>query len=128
KLRELVAAQGGDARAVDDPGLLPRAPTVTPLRAGASAYVKAIAADRIGLASVRLGAGREKKGDRVDLAAGIVLCAKVGDRVERGETYAEVHSSSSGADAVALVRDAFTWSRARVAPRRLVLGRIGGAS
>ncbi|HET8568745.1 MAG TPA: thymidine phosphorylase, partial [Candidatus Limnocylindria bacterium] len=39
KLRELVAAQGGDARAVDDPTLLPRAPTVTPLRASASAYV-----------------------------------------------------------------------------------------
>jgi pyrimidine-nucleoside phosphorylase len=126
KLRELVAAQGGDARAVDDPGRLPRAPRVERLLAPRTAFVAAIAADRVGMASVRLGAGREKKGDPIDLRTGVVLHAKVGDRVERGQPYAEVHVAGkpSDADATAEIRGAFRWSARRVTPRRLILGRI----
>ena len=126
KLRELVAAQGGDARAVDDPSRLPRAPRVERLLAPRTAFVAAIAADRVGMASVRLGAGREKKGDPIDLRTGVVLHAKVGDRVERGQAYAEVHVAGGAADAEATaeIRAAFRWSARRVAPRRLILGRI----
>ncbi len=126
KLRELVAAQGGDARAVDDPGRLPRAPRVERLLAPRTAFVGAIAADRVGMASVRLGAGREKKGDPIDLRTGVILHAKVGDRVERGQPYAEVHVAGrpTDADATGEIRSAFRWSARRVAPRRLILGRI----
>jgi pyrimidine-nucleoside phosphorylase len=126
KLRELVAAQGGDAKAVDDPARLPRAPKVERLIAPRTAFVGAIAADRIGSASVRLGAGREKKGDPIDLRTGVVLHAKVGDRVERGQPYAEAHVAGRSADAGAIeeIRSAFRWSARRVAPRRLILGRI----
>jgi pyrimidine-nucleoside phosphorylase len=126
KLRELVAAQGGDARAVDDQGRLPRAPRIEHLLAPRTAYVSAISADRIGMASVRLGAGREKKGDPIDLRTGIVLQAKVGDRVEHGQPYAEVHVAGKPDEASAIdeVRSAFRWSARRVAPRRLILGRI----
>ena len=126
KLRQLVAAQGGDASLVDDPARLPRAPRVEILRAARTAWLGDLAADRIGVASVRLGAGREKKGDPIDLATGIVLHAKVGMRVERGEPYAEVHCSGRAGDAAAieLVRSAFGWKSARVPARRLILGRI----
>jgi pyrimidine-nucleoside phosphorylase len=126
KLRELVAAQGGDAEAVEDLRRLPRAPRVERLVAVRTAFVAAVAADRIGMASVRLGAGREKKGDPIDLRTGIVLHAKVGDRVERGQPFAEVHTSGGAADRAALdeIRSAFKWSSRRVAPRRLILGRI----
>jgi pyrimidine-nucleoside phosphorylase len=126
KLRELVTAQGGNARAVDDPSRLPRAPRVESLVAPRTAFVGAIAADHIGTASVRLGAGREKKGDAIDLRTGIVLSAKVGDRVERGQPYAEVHLAGGRADRQAIeeIRSAFRWSARRVAPRRLILGRI----
>jgi pyrimidine-nucleoside phosphorylase len=126
KLRELVAAQGGDAGAVDDPGRLPRAPRVERLVASKTAFVGAIAADRIGMASLRLGAGREKKGDPIDLRTGVVLHAKVGDHVERGQPYAEAHVAGRPADAGAIdeIRSAFRWSARHVAPRRLILGRI----
>ena len=126
KFRELVAAQGGDVTPVDDRSQLPRAPKVETLRASRTAYVSAIAADRIGIASVRLGAGREKKGDPIDHRTGIVLHAKVGDRVERGQPYADVHVAGkpSDADAVAMIRDGFRWSARRVPRRRLILGRI----
>ena len=126
KLRELVTAQGGDARAVDDPDRLPRAKHVETLRATRTAWVKDLAADRIGIASVRLGAGREKKGDAIDLSTGILLRAKVGSRVERGEPYAEIHRAGKAGDgeAIELVRGAFRWSATRAPARRLVLGRI----
>lgn len=125
KLRDLVGAQGGDARCVDDPSRLPRARRVRALSAERTAYVAALDAARIGLASVRLGAGREKKGDPIDHATGVVLRAKVGDRVAKGETYAEVHSNGRGEDeALELARAAYGWRRERVAPPRLVLGRV----
>ena len=126
KFRELVAAQGGDPKVVDDRARLPRAPRVETLRAARTGYVAAIAADGVGIASVRLGAGREKKGDPIDHRTGIVLHAKVGDRVERGQPYADVHVAGKpgDADAIGMVRDAFRWSARRVAPRRLILGRI----
>jgi pyrimidine-nucleoside phosphorylase len=126
KLRELVVAQGGDPRMVDDPGRLPSAPRVETLRAARTAYVRRIAADEVGLASVRLGAGRETKGQAIDHRTGIVLHAKVGARVERGAAFADVHHSGKPADELAIeqVRDAFTWSATPVVPRKLVLGRV----
>jgi pyrimidine-nucleoside phosphorylase len=128
KLRELVAAQGGDPRMVDDPGRLPSAPRVETLRAPRTAYVQRIAADEIGIASVHLGAGREKKGEPIDHRTGIVLHAKVGTRVERGAAFAEVHHAERPADPAAIeqVRNAFAWSARPVVPRRLVLGRVAG--
>ena len=126
KLRQLVAAQGGDVRLVDDPTLLAKAPRVEVLRATRTAYVAAIAADQIGLASVLLGAGRETKGAPIDLATGILLRRKVGDRVERGEPFAEVHAAGLAGDAAAIeqVRAAFGWSSGAVRRRPLLLGRV----
>jgi len=126
KLRALVVAQGGDPRMIDDPGRLPRAPHVETLRATRTAYVRRIAADAVGIASVRLGAGREKKGDPIDHRTGILLHAKVGARVERGAAFAEVHHAGRPTDSAAIeqVREAFAWSARPVARPRLVLGRV----
>ena len=125
KLRALVAAQSGDARCVDDPALLARATRIRTLAAERTAYVSRIDAAAVGLAAVRLGAGREKKGQAIDHAAGIALRAKVGERVARGEPYAEIHANGRGEDeALALVRGAYGWSRSAVDRPKLVLGRI----
>jgi pyrimidine-nucleoside phosphorylase len=128
KLREMVEAQGGDARMVDDPSRLPRAPKVETLRAPRASYVAAIDAEAVGVASVHLGAGRERKGDPIDLRTGIVLHVKVGDRVAKGQPVADVHVAGRPTDAAAIdeVRRAFRWSARRVPRRRLVLGRISG--
>lgn len=128
RFRQLVEAQGGDVRMVDDPSRLPRAPRVETLRATRTAYVRRVNAEGIGIASVHLGAGREKKGDPIDHRTGIVLHAKVGDRVERGQPFADVHVAGKpgDADAIEEVRASFQWSSARVPRRRLFLGRIAG--
>ena len=91
KLIELVEAQGGDPAYVRQPAKLPRAPRVVDLTAPQAGYVQRIEALEVGVAALLLGAGRETKDSQLDLAVGIVLKKKVGDRVEEGEALAELH-------------------------------------
>jgi thymidine phosphorylase len=83
-----VQAQGGDPRRE----ALPRAAVVQPVPAPASGYVHAIATTAVGLAALRLGAGRLRKEDAIDHAVGVVCLAKRGDAVQVGEPLAEVHA------------------------------------
>ena len=87
KFRQMIAAQGGDT----DFSHLPVSPLVVEYRARESGYLTAIDARKIGLAALCLGAGREKKEDVIDPAAGIILRHKLEERVETGEGVAEVH-------------------------------------
>ena len=93
KFRQFIAAQGGDVRQIDDPELLPSARLVEPIRAPAAGWLAEIRADAVGLATVELGGGRQKKGDSIDYAVGIVLETKVGDRVELGQPLCWVHAN-----------------------------------
>jgi pyrimidine-nucleoside phosphorylase len=93
----MVERQGGDPRVIDDPwAVLPRAPVVRPIAAGADGVVTGIDAEAVGLASVHLGAGRLRKGDPIDPAVGVVLRAKIGDRVGAGDVVGEVHARTEG--------------------------------
>ncbi|MGA7911891.1 MAG: thymidine phosphorylase [Candidatus Dormiibacterota bacterium] len=73
---------------------LPVAPFQVPLRAAAAGHVSSIDALEVGLSCLELGAGRARKDDRVDPAAGVVIEAPVGARVEAGDTLAVVHARS----------------------------------
>ncbi|GAC1338824.1 MAG: pyrimidine-nucleoside phosphorylase [Myxococcales bacterium] len=88
----LVEAQGGDARCVADPGRLPRPALVREVRASRSGFVRALDAGEVGLAAVELGAGRARKEDAVDAAAGLLLRRRVGDEVRAGDVLAELHA------------------------------------
>ncbi|OKO90513.1 pyrimidine-nucleoside phosphorylase [Geobacillus proteiniphilus] len=91
--KTLLAAQGGDASVVDDLDKLPKAAYTSTVTAAADGYVAEMAADDIGTAAMWLGAGRAKKEDTIDLAVGIVLHKKIGDRVQKGEALATIHSN-----------------------------------
>lgn len=107
KLRQMVSAQGGDPRALDDPSLLPRAAAVMEVPSPAEGFVGSINALEVGLTAMMLGAGREKKGDAIDPAAGVVVRKKVGDAVSRGEPLALIHyndKDKAGSAASRLVR------------------------
>ena len=109
RFREMVQAQGGDPRVVDDPaGVLPVAPVVVPIAADRAGTVASMATEEIGLASGALGAGRAHKGDRIDPAVGIVVRCKIGDALEVGEPIGEVHARDDDAagEAVRRVLDA----------------------
>lgn len=102
KLRAMIEAQGGETAVVDDPGLLPQAERVVPVRAPATGYVTAVNALQIGRMAMELGAGRAVKGAPVDHAVGVVLAVRRGDAVERGETLANIHTNGQIADEVAV--------------------------
>ncbi len=98
KLAQFVETQGGDARMVYEPELLPRADTVIPVLSPKDGYVEKIACDEVGICSLILGGGRETKESAIDLSVGIVLEKKVGDMVKAGETLAYLHGNSRGGD------------------------------
>ena len=93
KLARFVEAQGGDAAAVYDTDLLPKAAIVEPVLALSEGYVQQIACDEIGICSLILGGGRETKDSEIDLSVGLMLEKKVGDYVKVGETLAVIHAN-----------------------------------
>jgi pyrimidine-nucleoside phosphorylase len=101
KFREIVAAQGGDARVVDDTSRLPRAKhevTVPAMRAG---VVHDVDAMKVAMAAVRLGAGRARAEDTVDPAVGVAGLLKIGERVAAGQALGVIHANDQGAIAEA---------------------------
>jgi pyrimidine-nucleoside phosphorylase len=118
KFKELVAAQGGDVSAVDDPELLPRAPVVETVAASQMGFMKTIHAQEIGLTAMELGAGRATKGDAIDHAVGVVIHCKIGDRVARGDSLFTVHANSEVQrdEAVKRLVQAFSFSDEEVEP------------
>lgn len=121
KFREWVAAQGGDPRVVDDPGLLPQAPNRIPVLSPRPGYVVQVNALAIGEAARILGAGRARKDEPVDLSVGVVLAAKVGTKVDAGEPLAHILVQNKGEDeAKELVANAYAIAASPPKTRPLV--------
>lgn len=93
KLKEMVQAQGGDTSVLDDPSRFDRSNVCYEVLAQREGFLYAMDTERFGIASMELGAGREKKEDPIDYSAGIVLRKKVGDFVRKGEVLASFYSS-----------------------------------
>jgi pyrimidine-nucleoside phosphorylase len=112
EFRKLVEAQGGDVSQVDNPDKLPTAPIITEITAPRSGYLETINAREIGIAALHLGAGRQKKGDPVDHAVGIIVHHKVGEFVEKGEPLFTIHArtENTAAEAARQALDAHAWS------------------
>ena len=95
KFKQMVTWQGGDARIADDASLLPRAAKSHNVLAQRSGVIDAMDALLVGRTAVALGAGRDKKGDRVDLTAGILLHKKPGDSVTANDPVMELRFNDS---------------------------------
>ncbi|WP_163194668.1 pyrimidine-nucleoside phosphorylase [Clostridium thermarum] len=93
KFKEFITAQGGSAEQVDNPDLLPKAKYVVEVKSDRAGFVTKINAQSLGLIAMELGAGRATKEDVIDLAVGVVLNKKRGDKVEVGETIAYIHAN-----------------------------------
>ncbi len=112
KFRQMVVAQGGSVEQVDDPSTLPQAPHTGPVVAPRDGYVGAMDAAALGWAVVRLGGGREQKGQAIDPAVGFVMPVEVGDYLHAGEELATIHAADEAALAAAreAILTAITWS------------------
>lgn len=122
KLAEVIEAQGGNPRQIEQPELLPTAPVRVMLYAPRSGYIAGIEAEKLGLASMHLGAGRFQKGEAIDHRTGFILQAKVGDYLQAGAPLIEIHARTENeADSVqeALLA-CYHWSEALVTAGSLV--------
>ena len=95
KFKEMVTAQDGNLKIIDNPELLPLAKHCTKIKADVSGYIQKIDSRLIGESAMLLGAGREKKESEIDLSVGIILKKKVGSKVNINEDLAEVYYNDS---------------------------------
>jgi pyrimidine-nucleoside phosphorylase len=122
KLVEVVEAQGGDPAVLHDPSRLASAPNQLAVTAPRAGWVTRCDALDIGVAAMRLGAGRERKEDSIDPGVGIFVLAKVGDPVEAGQPLARLAWADPDRleQALPLVERALQVGEARVAPPPLI--------
>jgi pyrimidine-nucleoside phosphorylase len=119
-----IRAQGGDP----DETALPAAPVVRTVTARSAGWVVGLGAIRVGLAALRLGAGRRTKEDEIDHSVGVVCLKKRGDRIAEGDVLAEVHARDEAAagEAASEVLAAYELGAAPPRERRIVLDVLGG--
>jgi len=124
--RKCVEQQGGDPRALDDYSRLPTAPRTMAVVAPRAGFIAEMTAGAVGVAGMVLGGGRERAGDAVDHAVGIVCRAKPGERVAAGQVVYEVHyrTTSRLLAALPLLEESFGVADAPPDPRPLVLEEI----
>lgn len=113
KLEEIIIAQGGNPRVLQDYSLMGTAGCKLPIIAQDSGYIQHIDCRAIGYALVRVKAGRMKVSDQIDYGAGALLIPKIGDYVRAGDPLGELlcNDSAQAPSVVELIRAAY-----RIAP------------
>ena len=127
KLKQVIAAQGGNPLVLDRFELLPNATGAREIASPRAGYVSAIDAEDIGLASSMIGAGRDTKEDSIDPAVGVILEVKVGQKVDAGGVLCRLYYTSEDRvdEAAQLVEDAFRISASAPEERALILEVVG---
>lgn len=126
KFKEVISAQGGNAQVLDRFELLPNATDVQEVSCPRTGYISSIDAELIGRASTMIGAGRDKKEDSVDPAVGIILEAKIGQRMEAGSVLCRIYITQNTdperlEQAAELIEDAFRISQQPPEQRNVIL-------
>lgn len=126
KFIKWIACQGGDTRLITAPALFGEAPISYEVKATSDGYIYSMDTEKIGLASTRLGAGRENKTSVIDPLAGIMLKAKTGDYVHKGDLVATLYTSKSETieDASKLFSSAVNISKDKPVTKKLILDTI----
>ena len=104
KLKEIIVAQGGDPSCADDPSLLSMGRYSAPIICEKGGYLALVDAEAIGNANVVLGGGRLKKTDEIDHQSGIIVRARIGDKLSRGDVLATAYTNNEGSLAAAVER------------------------
>ena len=109
KFLELVGNQGGDISYIENPSKFEKAKYTIPVYSNKTGYIEKLDAEKVGVTSVHLGAGRVKKEDGIDYAVGIWLEKKIGDQIKDGDVLAYVHANDEekGKQAVEDLKQAY---------------------
>ncbi|MCX6598808.1 MAG: thymidine phosphorylase, partial [Acidobacteria bacterium] len=127
KLKDVIAAQGGNPQVLDRFDLLPNATGAHDVTSPRAGYISAINAEYIGTASAMIGAGRATKEDGIDPAVGVILEVKVGTKVEAGGVLCRLYytDDTNVAEAADFIEDAFRISATPPEARELILEVVG---
>jgi len=127
KFKQVIQAQGGNPKALDEFSLLPNATGMREITSPRGGYISAIAAEDIGRASTLMGAGRDRKDDRIDPAVGVILEVKVGEKVDAGAVLCRLYYTNEARvdEAAELVEGAFRVSSQKAEDRELILEVVG---
>ncbi len=126
--RNFVKAQGGDVSYVDDPEKFPTSMYTIPVKSVKAGYISEINTMQLGLASMKLGAGRETLDDIIDSCAGIVLNKKLGDKVGKGDILLTMYTEKPGMESmVSSILNNFDFSDTPVEVGKTVEERISMA-
>jgi len=127
KFKQVIQAQGGNPQALDKFELLPNATGMREITSPRAGYVSAIEAEDIGRASTLMGAGRDRKDDRIDPAVGVILEVKVGEKVDAGAVLCRLYYTNEERveEASELVEGAFRVSSQKAEDRELILEVVG---
>ena len=126
RFRQIIETQGGDPRVIDDDTRLPHVGDRHLIAADRRGYLSRLDAERIGRASVALGAGRDRVEDPVDPAVGIMIHAKPGDEVDAGDPILELHYRDRTRldTALRLLREATAIAEHRPPPAPLIVAEV----
>lgn len=126
KFLEMVRAQGGDPKVVEDTDRYAKPKSVIEVKADVSGYVKAIDTFGVGMACVKLGGGRARVDDTVDPVVGMSILAKIGDKVSPGDVLALVRGNDPDRtkSAAEQVRSSYKFSAKRPLREKLIRERI----
>ena len=91
KFIQVVEAQGGDARVVENPDLLPTAGEIIEINALEDGWVQDVDPLGMGLLAMVMGAGRSRVEDQIDPAVGLELLVRKGDEVKRNQPLGRMH-------------------------------------
>ncbi len=129
KFREIVRLQDGNAKALDDFSLLPQAKNHEDVASPEAGYVAAMDCEKVGIASLVLGGGRERKEDSVDHAVGIILHKKTGDKVAKGEALCTLYYNSADRleEARGLITSSYRIAPAPAKAQRPLIHRVMGS-
>ena len=123
---EMVQAQGGSTDVLNNTALFRKSRCYRTIEAPADGYIRRMDAEKFGIAAMQLGAGRQKKEDSIDYAAGIVLDAKPGSAVCAGDRIATLYAEREELfdDALATLSDAFEISDSAPKPIPMVIDTV----
>ncbi|MBE6819282.1 MAG: thymidine phosphorylase [Ruminococcaceae bacterium] len=126
KFKQMVAAQGGNVRYIENPALFEEAAFAHPIAASQSGYIQKTDAQRIGETAALLGAGRQKMEDSIDFAAGIILEKKCGEYVAAGDTIATLYTNQKESLAPAAERFLSALTIGKTSPQKppLIQGEV----
>jgi pyrimidine-nucleoside phosphorylase len=126
RFARVVAEQGGDPSALEDYSRLPQAQHEDSVVASEDGYIAGLEARVIGVASMILGAGRDRSDADIDPAVGLVFEKKVGDPVRAGERVCILYSNdrSRVPRALDMIHKSIAISAEPVSPPPLILERV----